>query len=161
MGVEIERKFLVADSWRPSTPGERLRQGYLKSDPGSGTLRVRWTSGDAGEAGWLTVKGPIVGLSRLEFEYRIPADDAAVLLEQLVGLSIDKTRYRERPGAHVWEIDVFHGANEGLIVAEVELSSEGDAPEPPPWLGREVTADRRYANSNLARTPWPLWRDQA
>jgi adenylate cyclase len=157
VGVEIERKFLVRrDWWHPAGAGERMRQGYLSTNVNS-TVRVRLiTVGDARQAK-LTIKGPIVGLSRLEFEYDIPADDADVLLERLAGAVIDKTRYRERHGAHVWEIDVFHGANEGLLVAEVELASEGEEPIRPPWLGEEVTEDRRYANSALARCPYRDW----
>jgi adenylate cyclase len=157
VGVEIERKFLVQrDRWQPTGAGERMCQGYLSTNVNS-TVRVRLITVGTARRGKLTIKGPIVGLSRLEFEYDIPAEDADALLEHLAGAVIDKTRYREPHGAHVWEIDVFHGANEGLLVAEVELASEGEAPERPQWLGDEVTEDRRYANSALVRCPYRDW----
>ncbi|MCC7184864.1 MAG: CYTH domain-containing protein [Acidobacteria bacterium] len=153
MGREIERKFLIhRDRWTPSATGVRLRQGYVCASPDR-TVRVR----SAGRVGWITVKGPMVGHSRLEFEYEIPGADADAMIESLCTTVVDKTRYREPFAAHVWEVDVFHGANEGLVVAEVELSAEGEEPERPSWVAEEVTADRRYANSRLAREPYSTW----
>jgi len=153
MGMEIERKFLLRDaSWNDGTPGLRMVQGYLGFDPDR-TVRVRL----AGEEAWLTIKGRGEGISRAEFEYAIPADDARQLLAMCAGAVIDKTRHRVRHGGHLWEVDVFHGANDGLVVAEVELDAEDEAVELPPWVGEEVSADRRYANSSLAKVPSSAW----
>jgi CYTH domain-containing protein len=153
MASEIERKFLVTqDTWRDGSPGVRIAQGYLSLDP-ERTVRVRLAGGDA----WLTIKGVTRGLTRAEFEYPIPHDDARALLALCLPSVIDKTRHRVRHGDHVWEIDVFHGENEGLVMAEVELSAESDLPEIPPWVGLEVSADARYYNSNLASQPFGEW----
>ena len=114
-----------------------------------------------GSTGTLTVKGPTTGMSRSEFEYPLPLADARHMLDQLCQSSvIDKHRYRERHGRHTWEIDVFHGDNEGLIVAEVELESEDDVLEFPEWMGQEVSSDARYSNSNLLRNPFKNWSPQ-
>jgi adenylate cyclase len=154
LGTEIERKFLVTnDGWKGVAPGVPYRQGYL-SRPGSSVVRVRV----AGEKGFLTVKGPTRGLTRTEFEYSIPAADAAAMLEELCEKPlIEKTRYRVPWGSHVWEVDEFRGANTGLVMAEVELASEDDEPELPEWIGREVSAEPRYFNLQLARTPFTTW----
>ncbi len=154
MGIEIERKFLTAsDAWRAGAQGRRYRQGYLAADPGC-TVRVRVVDDEA----WLTIKGPTQGLSRSEFEYPIPVADAVDLLASLCQQPvIDKTRYRIVHGHHVWEIDEFHGANAGLVIAEIELASESEAFARPAWLGAEVSADPRYFNSNLARSPYRDW----
>lgn len=150
MACEIERKFLVADdSWRGGSPGVRLAQGYLTLDPDR-TVRVRL----AGENAWLTVKGRTQGITRAEFEYAIPPDDARILLGMCLPSVIDKTRHRIDFGGHVWEVDVFHGANEGLVLAEVELDYESANPELPPWIGVEVSDDARYYNANLASHPF-------
>ena len=131
MAAEIERKFLVADdSWRDGTTGVRIAQGYLSLDPDR-TVRVRL----AGQDAWLTIKGRTEGITRAEFEYAIPADDAQVLLEMCLPSVIDKTRHEVSYGGHLWEIDVFHGDNEGLVIAEVELDDESICPELPPWAG--------------------------
>jgi adenylate cyclase len=148
--AEIERKFLVADdSWNDGSPGVRLAQGYLSLDP-ERTVRVRL----AGETGWITVKGRTRGITRSEFEYPIPQADARDLLEMCLPAVIDKTRHRIDFGGHVWEVDVFHGANEGLVLAEVELDDESVSPALPPWLGAEVSDDARYFNANLASHPF-------
>lgn len=154
MGTETERKFLVLDdSWREAATGARYRQGYLSAHADT-TVRVRVV----GEKGWLTIKGRSVGASRAEFEYEIPFNDAQHLLDNLCEKPlIDKTRYRRRHAGLVWEIDEFHGANRGLVVAEVELRDEAQVVAMPPWVGDEVTADRRYANSSLVRTPFRSW----
>jgi adenylate cyclase len=150
MAVEIERKFLVReDTWMDGATGVRIAQGYLSLDPAR-SVRVRL----AGENAWLTVKGAPSGIHRAEFEYPIPADDARALLEICLPSVIDKTRYRIHFGGHLWEIDVFHGANEGLVLAEVELADESIMPDLPPWAGEEVSTDPRYHNSNLAVTPF-------
>jgi CYTH domain-containing protein len=154
MASEIERKFLVTDDrWRDGSPGVRIAQGYLSLDP-ERTVRVRLAGPDA----WLTVKGLTRGLTRAEFEYAIPPDEARALLPLCLPSVIDKTRYRIPHGNHVWEIDVFQGANDGLVMAEVELSDESELPEIPPWAGAEVSADARYYNSNLASRPFNSWQ---
>ena len=116
-----------------------------RTDPDR-TVRVRL----AGENAWITVKGRTLGITRAEFEYQIPPDDARRLLEMCLPSVIDKTRHRIEFRGHVWEVDVFHGANEGLVIAEVELADESVSPELPPWVGVEVSDDARYFNANLA-----------
>lgn len=154
MAAEIERKFLVRDDrWRLGAVGVRMRQGYLSARSGC-SVRVRLAGPDA----WLCVKGRLEGLSRPEYEYAIPAADAEAMLASLCELpEIDKVRYCIPFGAHVWEVDEFHGANAGLVVAEIELGAEDEAFERPNWVAEEVTHDRRYLNSNLARQPWSTW----
>lgn len=155
MGQEIERKFLVrVDRWRSSGPGTAYRQGYLSSDADR-VVRVRI----AGDEARLTVKGRTVGLTRSEFEYAIPLDDARAMLDRLCERPlIEKDRHLELHEGKTWEIDVFHGENEGLVVAELELSSEDEPFARPEWLGEEVSSDPRYANANLARAPYSTWR---
>ena len=155
MGVEIERKFLVSDdSWRSQADaGDRYRQGYLAHDP-QRSVRVRI----AGERAWLNIKSATSPVRRLEYEYLIPLGDAQEMLETLrVYDCVDKTRYLVKHGKHVWEVDVFEGANAGLIVAEIELDDEDEAFEKPDWLGREVSDDPRYYNMNLAKQPYTTW----
>jgi|SRR5208282_4575161 len=156
MGIEIERKFLVdASEWEAAGAGTRIVQGYLSSATGR-VVRVRLQGDDAR----LTVKGATVGLTRPEYEYPIPAEEAREMLESLCERPlIDKTRYLEAYAGRTWEIDVFHGDNEGLVVAEIELEDEGAKVELPPWVSKEVSADRRYSNSSLAKRPWPTWRE--
>jgi adenylate cyclase len=141
-----------------------MQQGYLISGNGR-TVRVRLLEAGsldpAGSIGKITIKGPTAGLSRSEFEYSIPADDARYMLEHLcVPPLIDKHRYLESYGQHTWEVDVFHGDNEGLIVAEVELTAEDDVLELPDWVGPEVSSDFRYCNSSLCRYPYKAWNHQ-
>lgn len=155
MKQEIERKFLVRDDrWRAAAvSAQRLRQGYLCLDP-MRTVRVRWAEG----SGWLTIKGQGNGLSRSEFEFAIPAEDAVRLLDRLcLPGQIDKTRHRIPHGGLVFEVDVFHGENEGLVLAEVELPATDTVVEKPDWLGEEVTGDPRYFNTHLARRPYRAW----
>jgi CYTH domain-containing protein len=150
MALEIERKFLVAnDSWRDGSEGVRMAQGYLTLDP-ERTVRVRL----AGDEAWLTIKGLTRGISRAEFEYPIPPAEAAELLKMCLPSIIDKTRHVVDFGGHRWEVDVFHGANEGLLLAEVELDSESVDPPLPPWLGDEVSDDPRYYNASLSILPF-------
>lgn len=150
MASEIERKFLVAgDSWRDGSPGIRIAQGYLSLDPDR-TVRIRL----AGDNAWITVKGRTQGITRAEFEYPMPPEDARDLLEMCLPSVIDKTRHRVHFCGHLWEIDDFHGANEGLVLAEVELDHESTTPELPPWAGAEVSFDARYFNANLAICPF-------
>lgn len=154
MALEIERKFLVTGSdWR--TPdGVPYRQGYLNRDK-QRTVRVRI----AGEKAFLTIKGVSTGATRVEFEYEIPVSEATQLLTLCDGPLIEKTRRRVTVGAHVWEVDEFHGDNAGLVVAEIELGSEDEAFERPGWVTVEVTEDARYYNSNLAVRPFKEWRE--
>ncbi|MGZ6971774.1 MAG: CYTH domain-containing protein, partial [Thermoanaerobaculia bacterium] len=151
---EIERKFLVTGTaWKALAAGVLTRQGYLSS-AAERTVRVRI----AGEKGFLTVKGVNRGVTRTEFEYPIPAVDAAAMLDDLCERPlIEKTRYRIPFGAHVWEVDEFHGVNDGLVVAEVELASADEEPALPPWVGREVSRDARYFNANLVKRPFTTW----
>lgn len=155
MGIEIERKFLVrGDDWRQGRPSA-IRQGYLCRD--GVTVRVRRED----DRGVLTLKGPSVGLTRTEFEYAIPIDDAEELLALCVDPPIEKTRHRLVHAGRTWEVDEFHGANAGLVVAEVELESEEAVVELPDWVDREVSADPRYRNSYLAAIPYATWDEAA
>lgn len=155
MANEIEHKYLVDTAlWRPAGAGTLYRQGYLSSVK-ERVVRVRI----AGEQGFLTVKGITVGVSRLEFEYPIPLADAAVMLDKLCERPlIEKTRHRETFAGRTWEIDVFHGDNDGLVYAEVEVASAADHVVLPPWAGAEVSDDLRYFNNNLATNPYKNWR---
>jgi adenylate cyclase len=156
MGIEIERKFLLAgDGWRGQGVATTMRQGYLAADPVR-TVRVRIE----GERAVLTIKGKSEGASRGEWEYPIPVPDAEELLGQLcTGPLVEKVRHRIPQGEHVWEVDEFLGQNAGLIVAEIELGSEDEAFEKPDWIGREVTGELRYYNSQLMRHPYAAWQD--
>jgi len=153
--TEIERKFLVVgDSWRQAVESEtHVMQGYLANNANV-TVRVRIK----GEQGVLTIKGATRGISRAEYEYEIPMDDAERMLRELsTGPVVDKTRHLVRVDDHVWELDVFHGDNEGLVMAEIELGSEAEDFRLPDWAGEEVSHDSRYYNVNLARNPYRNW----
>lgn len=153
MGREIERKYLVGgDGWRGLAAGTLYRQGYL-STAQERTVRVRL----AGARGFLTIKGPAAGPARSEFEYEIPSRDAEQLLQLCEVPLIEKTRYRIPYGRFVWEVDEFHGVNDGLILAECELEAPDQQPDKPDWVGREVTGDPRYANASLVRRPYRTW----
>ena len=153
MGVEIERKFLVKGSdWKTDT-GTVIGQGYLNRDKNR-TVRVRI----AGDQAFLPIKGPSVGASRLEFEYAIPTSDGLELLSLCAGAPISKTRHVVSCGGMKWEIDEFHGANDGLVVAEIELDAEDQEFARPSWIGHEVTDDPRYFNSNLIDHRFSEWR---
>ncbi len=156
MGIEIERKFLVTgDGWRARVVrSQRMRQGYLCTDPGRASIRVRRTE----EGAWLNIKGATVGMTRAEFEYPIPPADADAMLDALCGgRLIEKTRYWVQAGGHLWEVDVFEGANAGLVVAEVELESETERLDLPDWVGNEVTEDAKYYNACLVNRPFGSW----
>lgn len=145
MATEIERKFLV-DAEKISvvkfTSAEEISQGYLSTNP---TVRVRLK----GNRGYLTIKSSTVGITRREFEYEIPAQEAAELLELCGERVLKKVRRKISYGGHVWEVDFFAGRHAGLILAEVELKSADEAVKLPAWIGREVSNDERYFNSNL------------
>ncbi len=155
MPYEIERKFLVRDEkWRAAAcPALSIRQGYLTRN-GSLSLRVRII--DRARA-TLTLKSAVAEIRRLEFEYDIPLADGAILLGLREGGLIEKLRYKLPWQDLVWEIDVFQGENQGLVVAEIELPHEDKVFEKPDWLGREVTSDRRYSNASLAKLPFQKW----
>ena len=156
MPEEIERKFLI-DLKQVTLPsnGIEIRQGYLPlSENNKTVVRVRIKGDEAS----LAVKGENVGPVRPEFEYTIPFDDAVTMLDTLCQRPlIEKTRYEIPLGNHLWEIDVFHGDNDGLVVAEIELTDEHDQFKLPDWLSGEVTDDPRYYNSNLLQNPYKNW----
>ena len=157
MATEIERKFLVEGDFRSEAICKtRIVQGYICSDKGR-TVRVRIR----GDKGYLSVKGAAsaTGLSRYEFEREVPLEDAEQMLRLCEPGAIDKERYLVPCGQHTWEVDVFHGPNEGLIVAEIELSAEDEPFEHPAWLGKEVSGDRRYYNSMLMRNPYSTFKE--
>lgn len=148
MPVEIERKFLVInDGWRRSAgPGQALRQAYVAQEEHA-SVRVRLSNDRA----WLTLKSARIGIMRDEFEYEISLADARDMLVRLCpGPVIEKTRYRVPHGGRIWEVDVFAGSAEGLVMAEVELPSPDEPLDLPAWVGREVTDDLRFRNSSLA-----------
>jgi len=155
MAKEIERKFLLAsDAWRDEVErSERMVQGYL-NDVGPVSVRARV----AGPRAWLNIKSRTLGVSRDEFEYEIPLSDAERMLDHLTtGPVIDKTRHFVRFGAHLWEIDEFHGENDGLVVAEVELEHVDQPFKRPAWLGEEVSHEARYYNVSLVKKPYSQW----
>ena len=154
MGTEIERKFLLkSDEWRSLGKGVYYRQGYLNSAR-ERTVRVRTIN----EKGFLTIKGISVGATRAEYEYEIPKDECNAMLDDLVEKPIiEKNRYKVGYKGFTWEIDEFLEENKGLIVAEVELESEEQQFEKPAWIGKEVTGDSKYFNSNLINYPYTKW----
>jgi len=153
MGREIERKFLVeGKAWRKDE-GTKFRQGYLSTTK-ERTVRVR----TAGDKAYLTIKGVTSGATRPEYEYEIPMGDAEEMLDDLCEKPlIEKHRHKIGYGGLVWEVDEFFGDNAGLVLAEVELDSENQGFEPPPWIGKEVTDDPRYFNANLVSHPYRKW----
>ena len=154
MGIEIERKFLVVgEQWRTAT-GSLIAQGYLNRDKAR-SVRVRLS----GENAYLTIKGPSVGVMRPEFEYPIPVRDAQEMLALCDGPVVQKVRHLVPFAGLTWEVDEFLGDNAGLVVAEIELTTEKQIFERPAWLGQEVSDDPRYFNSNLATAPFCGWRD--
>jgi CYTH domain-containing protein len=158
MALEIERKFLVDPAlWNAlSKPVPNyLIQGYLHSEPGK-TIRVRATS----DKGFITIKGKSSadGLSRSEFEYEIPKYEALELLSKFTDKTIEKNRYEIEFGGNVWEVDVFEGANAGLVVAEIELENTEQSFKKPDWVREEVTSDFRYFNSALIENPYKSWK---
>ena len=155
--IEIERKFLVlnTDFIALATAKNRIVQGYLNSNP-ERTVRLRIK----GNKGFLTIKGKgnESGTTRLEWETEIPLDEAEKLISLCENGVIDKIRYEIPLGKHTFEVDVFSGENQGLIIAEVELTSENEFFEQPNWLGKEVTGDKKYYNSHLSEHPFCSWK---
>lgn len=154
MAIEIEHKFLVHKSLLPKLEnGYVIQQGYIQTT-GLNTVRVRIRDTEA----FLTLKSSSDGATRLEYEYPIPLSDAQEMLTYLCQKPfIDKTRYLIEHEGHTWELDIFEGENKGLIVAEIELSSEEETFSLPEWVDEEVTEDKRYANANLIQTPYSQW----
>ena len=156
MGVEIERKFLVDhDKWKGvlKPEGRKIRQGYLLN-ANLKNIRIRIF----GDEAFVTFKGATSGITRREYEYAIPVSDAAELLDNFAEAEIAKTRFCLEIAGNVWEVDVFEGDNEGLIMAEIELDTEDDTFDTPPWIGAEVSDDDRYYNSNLSIHPFKSWK---
>lgn len=158
MGREIERKFLVnLNNWlefdKPA--GQLYRQGYLLMDSNK-TIRVRQTP----DKGFLTIKGISMGATRAEYEYEIPIDEAIELLDNFSVSELSKIRYTIMYENKVWEVDEFLGDNEGLVVAEIELSSEDEIFNHPEWIGKEVTEQEKYYNSNLTLKPYISWTEK-
>ncbi|HES77333.1 MAG TPA: CYTH domain-containing protein [bacterium] len=157
MALEIERKFLLSsDAWRSAvTQSTLFRQGYLTSgvEGSKASVRVRVE----GERGVLNVKSVRLGVQRHEYEYVIPLAEANEMLDTLCGAIIEKTRHLVPVGAHVFEVDEFHGDNAGLIVAELELTATDEVFARPAWIGLEVTDDPRYYNVALVTKPYNSW----
>lgn len=157
-GLEIERKFLVKKGGaykRAAFSSSHIQQGYIPSE--TATVRIRLRDDKA----YLTIKSKSAdgGLSRYEFEKEILPDEARELLKLCQGGVIDKHRYLVRSGNHVFEVDEFHGDNDGLVMAEVELASKDESFEKPSFIGPEVTGDRRFYNKHMLSFPYGLWRD--
>ncbi len=155
--IEIERKFLVTSNAfkEESFKSTRITQGFLNTDK-ERTVRVRIK----GSKSFLTIKGKSndSGLSRFEWERKIPKIDAEALLQLCEKGIIDKVRHEVKMGNHIFEVDEFSGDNEGLIVAEVELNHENETFKKPDWLGEEVTGDKKYYNSQLSKQPYIKWK---
>jgi len=155
MAQEIERKFLVKEGYKQyASTYTRITQGYLSCVP-ERIVRVRIN----GDKGFITIKGVsnLSGMSRYEWEKEIPVNEANELLALCEPGIIDKTRFLVQVGKLTFEVDEFYGENEGLVVAEIELRSEEELFDKPSWLGEEVTGDKRYYNSKLAKMPFKKW----
>lgn len=148
---EIERKFLVdLNKWSPINKGTHILQFYLSDNP---TVRIRI----AGIRAFITIKGPTQGISRPEFEYEIPVDDALDMIKLSILHPIEKTRYDIHYENQLFTVDVFEGKNQGLVLAEIELKSEDQEIALPDWITEDVSEDKRYYNSNLAEYPFTEW----
>lgn len=161
MGIEIERKFLLAsDAWRSQVSrSQRLVQGYLVSAAAvtSGAARSSVRVRIGGDQAWLNIKSSNLGLARQEYEYEVPLADAEAMLARLCDGVVEKIRHYVAHANHEFEIDEFFGANDGLVVAELELDSVDEAYERPDWLGQEVSSLPRYYNLNLIAHPYSAW----
>jgi CYTH domain-containing protein len=155
MSTEIEHKYLIkAEVWKDIIPDEsiEIKQAYILTDPDK-TIRIR----TKGTQGFITIKGKTIGASRLEFEYEIPIEDAYELIDKFSTNLIEKTRHIVLYERKIWEVDEFKGANEGLFVAEIELTDETEIYSLPIWVDQNITNDHRYANSSLAMKPFRVW----
>ena len=153
---EIEHKFLVtSEKWKKKSTGIHYKQGYLTIDK-TRTVRIRLE----GEISKLTIKGEKKGPSGKEFEYKIPYKDAVYMLEYLcLQPLVEKLRYKIKYDGFIWDVDEFLGENEGLVIAEIELESEGQKFNKPDWIGENVTDDPKYKNANLVKNPFKNWRE--
>ena len=155
MFQEIERKFLVkGDFTKEIIQTTEIKQGYLCRDKITVRVRIK------GDKGYLTIKGKRTGCSRFEWEKEITVEEALALLDQTDSGCIEKTRHivKNTDGRHTWEVDVFHGENEGLVMAEIELADENEPFDKPEWIGKEVTDDKRYYNAQLLKNPYKNWK---
>lgn len=155
MAVEIEHKYLInQELWKKVVPtkSSNMTQAYLSTDPLK-TIRIRTTD----EKGFITIKGKTNGASRLEFEYEIPRLEAIELIENFTEVRIEKIRHYVIHENKTWEVDQFLGLNEGLWVAEIELTSEDEKYSIPNWIEKNVTTENKYSNSNLCRNPYKSW----
>ena len=161
MGVEIERKFLLAgDAWRAQVVrSERMQQGYLIDAAAlrAGGVRCSVRVRIAGEGAWLNIKSAVHGIERREYEYAIPLADAQRQLAEFCAARVEKTRHYVPHGGYTFEIDEFDGDNAGLIVAELELPAVDAAFDRPDWLGAEVSDQPRYYNIHLIHHPYARW----
>jgi len=164
MGKEIEYKFLVNKGLiLPKLDKEKyleIKQGYITNSTEK-VVRVRTkeiiTKRENYKVGYLTIKGANKGITRSEYEYEIPYDEAVSMLEEFCDTYIEKTRYIVLHKGKTWEIDFFEGDNSGLIIAELEVESEEETFEKPEWIGEDVSLDKRYLNNNLIKTPYTKW----
>ena len=157
MAIEIEKKFLIKHiPFNQVEYSQKIKQGYIVSDEKK-VIRVR----EKGDDYFITIKGNKIGISRFEFEYKIPKSDALELFENFCEMgSIKKTRHYVKHHDHTWEIDEFHADNQGLIVAEIELNTENEEFDIPGWVSEEVTTDPKYYNMNLTINPYKNWEDR-
>jgi CYTH domain-containing protein len=158
MAIEIERKFLVSGDFQPfAKSSAEIIQSYLYRNSNTST-RVRLSD----ERGWICIKCNIKdeSIERYEYEYEIPVEDARQMLKLGSGYLIEKKRYQVHFDSHTWEVDVFHGMNEGLIIAEIELEHEDETISLPSWVGREVSNDQKYLNANLSIFPFRYWNSE-
>lgn len=155
MAFEIERKFLVdTNKWTPVDQGTKIIQAYLGLDP-SPTVRIRI----AGDKAFITIKGRSINISRPEFEYEIPVEDALEMMKLAITEPLEKTRYKIWYEGFIWEVDIFSGKNKGLVMAEIELESEHQEFPRPDWILQEVSDDERFYNSSLSRHPFQKWNN--
>jgi len=160
MGTEIERKFLITnETWKAQvTETHMIKQGYLQSGldkSQKSSVRVRISNKLAN----INIKSAELSITRQEYEYSIPLHDAEEMLKTLCGgLVVEKTRYYVPFESHLWEVDIFSGANQGLQMAEIELASVHEAFSKPDWIGKEVSEDKRYYNNYLIQNPYHKWR---
>lgn len=153
MSIEIERKYLVKKELLPEpVKSIRILQAYLQIEP-ERTVRIRVLE----EKAFITIKGPLKGISRPEFEYEIPVVDAREIMKMAKGIPVEKVRHEIYYKGKRWEVDIFKGENEGLVIAEIELESDSENFDLPEWVTEEVSSDMRYHNSQLSRNPFSRW----
>ncbi len=158
MGIEIEKKFLlIGETWRTLAKSKRFQQGYLSVSK-ERVVRIRTVENGGEKKGFITIKGTTIGATRSEYEYEIPFIECREMLDQLaIQPILEKKRYKIEYKGFIWEVDEFLGENKGLKVAEIELDSEDQTFEKPDWIGKEVTGDPKYYNSNLIKHPYSTW----